>query len=91
MRTIAVINLKGGVAKTITSNSIAYILANQGYRVLLLDNDKQGDASRGLNRRTQDGEGIDRIMTTRHPEDWMWYNYSWKTGNTPLPDTQNYI
>lgn len=71
MRTIAVINLKGGVAKTITSNSIAYILANQGYRVLLLDNDKQGDASRGLNRRTQDGEGIDRIMTTRHPEDWM--------------------
>lgn len=21
----------------------------------------------------------------------MWYNYSWKTGNTPLPDTQNYI
>lgn len=71
MRTVAVINLKGGVAKTITSNSIAYILANQGYRVLLLDNDKQGDASRGLNRRTQDGEGIDRIMTTRHPEDWM--------------------
>ena len=25
MRTIAVINLKGGVAKTITSNSFAYI------------------------------------------------------------------
>ena len=71
MRTIAVINLKGGVAKTITSNSIACILANQGYRTLLIDNDKQGDASRGLNRRTPDGEGIDRIMTTRHPEDWM--------------------
>lgn len=71
MRTIAVINLKGGVAKTITSNSIAYILANRGERVLLLDNDKQGDASRGLNCRTQDGEGIDRIMTARHPEDWM--------------------
>ena len=43
----------------------------QGNRVLLVDNDKQGDASRGLNRRTQDGEGIDRIMTARHPEDWM--------------------
>lgn len=71
MRTIAVINLKGGVAKTITSNSVAYILASQGNRVLLVDNDKQGDASRGLNRRTQDGEGIDRIMTARHPEDWM--------------------
>lgn len=71
MRTISVINLKGGVAKTITSNSIAYILASRGYRVLLVDNDKQGDASRGMNRRTQDGEGIDRIMTARHPEDWM--------------------
>ena len=71
MRTIAVINLKGGVAKTITSNSFAYILAEQGKRVLLVDNDKQGDASRGLNCRTQDGEGIDRIMTARHPEDWM--------------------
>ena len=71
MRTIAVINLKGGVAKTITSNSFAYILAEQGNRVLLVDNDKQGDASRGLNCRTQDGEGIDRIMTARHPEDWM--------------------
>ena len=66
MRTIAVINLKGGVAKTITSNSFAYILAEQGNRVLLVDNDKQGDASRGLNCRTQDGEGIDRIMTARH-------------------------
>lgn len=42
MRTIAVINLKGGVAKTITSNSFAYILAEQGNRVLLVDNDKQG-------------------------------------------------
>lgn len=73
MRTIAVINLKGGVAKTITSNSVAYILASQGNRVLLVDNDKQGDASRGLNRRTQDGEGIDRIMTARHPEDWIRY------------------
>lgn len=67
----AVINLKGGVAKTVTTNSVAYILASQGNKVLIVDNDKQGDASRGLNCRTQDGEGIDRIMTARHPEDWM--------------------
>ena len=64
MRTIAVINLKGGVAKTVTTNSVAYILASQGNKVLIVDNDKQGDASRGLNCRTQDGEGIDRIMKT---------------------------
>ena len=52
MRTIAVINLKGGVAKTVTTNSVAYILASQGNKVLIVDNDKQGDASRGLNSRT---------------------------------------
>ena len=56
MRTIAIINLKGGVAKTTSSINIAYILTQRGYKVLLVDNDKQGDCSRGLNRRTQDGE-----------------------------------
>lgn len=68
MRTIAIINLKGGVAKTTSSINIAYILTQRGYKVLLVDNDKQGDCSRGLNRRTQDGEGIDRIMMDRHPD-----------------------
>lgn len=68
MRTIAIINLKGGVAKTTSSINIAYILTARGYRVLLVDNDKQGDCSRGLNRRTSDGDGIDRIMTDRHPD-----------------------
>ena len=68
MRTIAIINLKGGVAKTTSSINIAYILTIRGYKVLLVDNDKQGDCSRGLNRRTSDGDGIDRIMTDRHPD-----------------------
>lgn len=68
MRTIAIINLKGGVAKTTSSINIAYILTARGYRVLLVDNDKQGECSRGLNRRTSDGDGIDRIMTDRHPD-----------------------
>jgi chromosome partitioning protein len=61
MRTIAIINLKGGVAKTTSSINIAYILTARGYRVLLVDNDKQGDCSRGLNRRTSDGDGIGDI------------------------------
>lgn len=68
MRTIAVINLKGGVAKTTSSINIAYILNQKGYRVLLIDNDKQGDCSRGMNRRTQEGPGIDRIMVERKPD-----------------------
>lgn len=68
MRTISIINLKGGVAKTTSSINIAYILTQRGYKVLLVDNDKQGDCSRGLNRRTIGGDGIDRIMLDRHPD-----------------------
>ena len=68
MRTISIINLKGGVAKPTSSINIAYILTQRGYKVLLVDNDKQGDCSRGLNRRTIDGDGIDRIMLDRHPD-----------------------
>lgn len=68
MRTIAIINLKGGVAKTTSSINIAYILSQRGYEVLLVDNDKQGDCSRGMKRRTQEGAGIDRIMIERKPD-----------------------
>ncbi|MBP2658726.1 MAG: Soj protein [Firmicutes bacterium] len=43
MQVIAIINLKGGVAKTITSINMAHILVTvYGKRVLLIDNDKQG-------------------------------------------------
>lgn len=69
MRVLSVINLKGGVAKTISSISIAYILAEvYHFRVLLVDNDKQGDASRGLNRRSEERKGIEEIMTARKPD-----------------------
>ena len=41
MKTLSIINLKGGVAKTISAVTMAYILsAEKGYRVLLVDNDK---------------------------------------------------
>lgn len=43
MKTISIINLKGGVAKTISSVNMAHILtAVHGFKVLLIDNDKQG-------------------------------------------------
>lgn len=47
MRIISVINLKGGVGKTFTAVQMSYLL-NQKYaaRVLLLDNDKQGNLSK---------------------------------------------
>ena len=45
-RVISIINLKGGVGKTFTAANMAHILNNQGKRVLLVDNDKQGNLSK---------------------------------------------
>ncbi|MGL5753426.1 MAG: ParA family protein [Paraclostridium sp.] len=67
MRTISVINLKGGVAKTISSINIAHILATvHNYRVLIIDNDKQGNASKIFNRHSYDSDGIAEIMIERN-------------------------
>ena len=41
MKTISVINQKGGVGKTTSTYNIATLLANKGYRVLMIDNDGQ--------------------------------------------------
>lgn len=46
MKTLSVINLKGGVGKTTTTAAMADLLAKEGKRVLIVDNDKQGNASR---------------------------------------------
>ncbi|MCI9500657.1 MAG: ParA family protein [Hungatella sp.] len=66
MRTISIINLKGGCAKTLSSVNIAHILsAVHKRKVLLIDNDKQGDASKLLNRHGYTRPGVEEILTDR--------------------------
>lgn len=50
MKTISILNLKGGVAKTFTAVNMAYELWRRDYKVLLLDNDKQGNLSKAYGR-----------------------------------------
>lgn len=67
MKTISIINLKGGVAKTISAVNIAHILATvHKKRVLLVDNDKQGNVSKMFGVHNYDAPSIADILTQRN-------------------------
>lgn len=68
MKTISILNLKGGVAKTFTAANMAYELYRRGYKVLLLDNDKQGNLSKAYDR--YDAESVAPI-TRLLSGDWI--------------------
>lgn len=62
MKTIAIMNVKGGVGKTMTACNMAHILADTyRQRVLLIDADPQGNATAFFNR-ADDGSGLTEIL-----------------------------
>lgn len=63
MRIIAVMSPKGGIGKTTTSDSIAYILGEEYHkRVLLIDGDPQGDTSKTLGMFEPEGIGMSELL-----------------------------
>lgn len=54
MKTIAIVNQKGGVGKTVTAVNLAIGLANEGKRVIAIDLDAQGSLTVSLGYNEQD-------------------------------------
>ena len=66
MKIISIINLKGGVAKTLTADNMAHVLAVfHSKRVLIVDNDKQGNTSKMFGVHSYDDKSISDVLTAR--------------------------
>lgn len=63
MKTIAVMSPKGGIGKTTTADSVAYILGEErGKRVLVIEGDPQGDTSRTYGAYDPEGIGMSELL-----------------------------
>lgn len=62
MKVIAVMSPKGGVGKTTTADSVAYILGQRGKKVLLIEGDQQGDTSKTYGAYDPEGAGMSELL-----------------------------
>jgi len=69
MRTIAVINQKGGCGKTVTAINLSACLAEKDQSVLLIDLDPQGHASLGVGVQPDEVDrGLYHVLSENHPD-----------------------
>lgn len=79
MKTISLLNLKGGVAKTTTGINLAKGLANKGKTVLMIDTDMQANATSIFldeERTSSDFKGFAEILLDEKLEDVSEYIYN---------------
>lgn len=63
MQTIAIMSPKGGIGKTTTADSIAYLLGEEEKKkVLLIDGDPQGDTSKTFRSFEAEGTGLSELL-----------------------------
>ena len=67
MKTIAVINQKGGVGKTTTTVNLGHALALSGKRVLVVDMDPQGHLAACLGIFRPPTKGVDEVLLNKVP------------------------
>ena len=79
MKTISLLNLKGGVAKTTTGGNIAKGLANRGFKTLLIDTDMQANATSIFledERSKEDYKGFAELIVDEKLDDVDQYVYN---------------
>lgn len=62
MKTIAIINVKGGVGKTVSAVNIGACLSERGSRVLIVDLDSQANATQMLKSYSVDADSITNVF-----------------------------
>ena len=62
MRTISILNFKGGTGKSSLTENFSFALAERGRRVLVIDCDRQGNASKTLLRGPVSGPTLTHVL-----------------------------